>query len=119
MNCGNANGAGLANAIGVKENGVRITLTDGTNVHVRFDHGQRREKPRRRERHPGRFTQCTVSFEGGDDRFVGVAKAHTVLDNFCKRVGRRLALARALAPLPRGIREEIWDNYHMKTVFDA
>ncbi len=93
-----------------------IQLADGTDVHVKFEHGQRRNRPRRKERHPGRFTRCTVSFAGAQNHLVGEARCHTLLDNFDRRTGRRLSLARALAPLPRTIREEVWMAYFDRTM---
>ena len=41
---------------------------------------------------------------------TGVAKCAR-MDNFCKATGRKLALARALRPLPRSLRSELWANY--------
>lgn len=45
-----------------------------------------------------------------DHPLYGAAFCHPN-DQFSKRVGRKMALARALAPLPRNLRQQIWDAY--------
>jgi len=42
--------------------------------------------------------------------FMGLALVHPN-DQFCKRTGRKVALAKAMADLPRNYRKAIWDGY--------
>src|SRR5256885_1886821 len=41
---------------------------------------------------------------------TGVAKC-SLKDEFKKITGRKLAFARAIEPLPRGVRRQLWENY--------
>lgn len=64
-----------------------------------------------------RATKCvvelsdTLSDKTPIKRFSGVTICHKS-DNFCKRIGRKHALARAVALLPRPTRSLIWNAYH-------
>lgn len=42
--------------------------------------------------------------------YFGSASCHPG-DQFNKRIGRKLAMARALKPLPRNLRQQIWAEY--------
>lgn len=58
-----------------------------------------------------RFTICTV--EDGERMFVGQAICHPK-DQFCKAIGRKIALADAIRGLPKEERKTIWDEYHSR-----
>lgn len=58
-----------------------------------------------------RFTICTV--EDGKRTLVGQSICHPK-DQFCKAIGRKVALADAIRGLSKETRKTIWDEYHSK-----
>lgn len=60
-----------------------------------------------------RRTSCSVSW-GGIQLTCGVADC-SVSDQFCRATGRKLALTRAVAALPKHVRKAIWDGYWRAT----
>jgi len=60
-----------------------------------------------------RYTVCTIS--AGDRRLTyGTAKC-SAADQFCRATGRKLALTRAVAELPKHVRAAIWEGYWRAT----
>lgn len=62
--------------------------------------------------HPGRceVKGCVGIVTAPDCFYQGIAKCNPC-DQFSKKVGRRMALTRALEPLPRSLRAQIWEAY--------
>lgn len=58
-----------------------------------------------------RLTLCTV--EEGETAFVGQAICNP-RDQFCKAIGRKVALADAIRYLPKEKRKTIWKEYHSR-----
>lgn len=58
----------------------------------------------------GAPTAIAVRVDFGRYALFGEAECHP-LDNFDRRIGRRLALTRAIEELPRETRKEIWQEY--------
>lgn len=54
--------------------------------------------------------ELSPEFPEGEATLLGEAICHPK-DNFCKEVGRKLALARAIKGLPRASRMLVWDAY--------
>jgi hypothetical protein len=54
-------------------------------------------------------TTCVVTLDG-DRVLMGTATCHEE-DQFCKRIGRRIALKRAIESLPKNERKKIWEIY--------
>jgi hypothetical protein len=65
---------------------------------------------------PPHFTYCQIypigwqRWEAKKDWLDGYAWCHPQ-DQFCKKTGRKIALARALRDLPRWARKRIWEEY--------
>lgn len=111
---------------------MRIEVDSERQINVHFHHLARRPKKKAREKHAGRFTQVFVHWgpcrkgttlrEDGQSKdvcvsesLVGIAHAHTKLDNFSRAEGRQLALTRALVQLPREARRVVWNTYWQRT----
>ncbi len=83
---------------------------DGREVNVKFSHKVVETKLNGERR-------CTMvqviiwCFPGNSVEFHGVATCHP-RDNFSKSIGRKLALADALKDFGRGLRKNIWQEYH-------
>jgi hypothetical protein len=62
--------------------------------------------------HPGRceVKGCVGIVTQPEEFYQGVAKC-CARDQFTKRTGRKIALERAIRPMPRDIRKEIWQAY--------
>jgi len=60
-----------------------------------------------------RRTSCGVS-GGGVQLTCGVADC-SAADQFCRATGRKLALTRAVAELPKHVRKALWDGYWRAT----
>ena len=56
---------------------------------------------------------CTVDVEISNKPLIGTATCHPH-DNFSRRVGRRIALTRAIKNLPREYRKRVWEKYLAK-----
>lgn len=56
-------------------------------------------------------TECHIETDGGD--IIGMAWC-SQSDQFCRRTGRKVALARAMkeAGWDKATRREVWDKYH-------
>jgi len=96
----------------------RVTV-DGVELEVKFGHGWIF-----RPNAPGltpamdfanhRRTVCWIDFNG---RRVSSGMANcSRLDQFCRATGRKLALTRAVAELPKHVRAAIWEGYWRATV---
>ena len=91
---------------------------DGVELEVKFGHGWIF-----RPNAPGltpamdfanhRRTVCWIEFNG---RRVSSGLANcSRLDQFCRATGRKLALTRAVAELPKHVRKAIWEGYWRAT----
>lgn len=62
-----------------------------------------------------RCSMATVSLNGSQIG-RGMAVCNPV-DNFCRSTGRKKALAYALHPLTKGLREAVWEEYEVQMGF--
>jgi hypothetical protein len=53
-------------------------------------------------------THCVL--EGGSWKTSGDSRC-SPKDHFCRETGRKVSLAKALNPLPKTVRKEVWDAY--------
>lgn len=44
------------------------------------------------------------------EQSLGASRCHPT-DNFCKSIGRKLALKNAISHMPRAIRRQVWEEY--------
>lgn len=81
--------------------------------------GEFRAHFRHEKTEAGWRTECSVHVApcltasrpcGSESLGIGVAKC-SPRDAFCRATGRKVAFGRAIAPLPRHVRRELWDAY--------
>lgn len=100
---------------------ILVKIGSNRTVGLAFSHPKVTEH--RKKNYPRRWTCCKVyaveaSLAGGAPRFTLLAEGSTgcsVRDNFCKAIGRKLALTRALCSLGPTLsktdRAAIWEGY--------
>lgn len=59
------------------------------------------------------FTNCIVKLDNNSNLFNGSSRVSSN-DKFVKVIGRRISLKRALSPLDKKLRTEIWNEYLKK-----
>jgi hypothetical protein len=59
-----------------------------------------------------RYTLCRIL---AGNRYLDGAARCSAADQFCRATGRKLALTRAVAALPKHVRKAIWDGYWRAT----
>ncbi len=98
-----------------------LRVTQGSdNIEVRFDH--RLCKSHEIESFIGVFVEgerrCSlvVVSSNGEEVGRGIAICHPV-DNFCRAIGRKKALAYALFPLAKEARKAVWKEYEIQCGF--
>lgn len=62
-----------------------------------------------------RYTLCTISARPSDWLLKTGATNCSPADQFCRATGRKLALTRAVAELPKHVRKAIWEGYWRAT----
>lgn len=89
---------------------------DNSEINIKFDHKwetiTRFNKVLNRE--IGTSRRCTyvrIIFPYDNLEFHGQATCHPY-DNFCKSMGRKIALANAMIGFNRDLRKVIWQEYH-------
>ena len=80
----------------------RVTV-DGVELEVDFRHCHG---------HPT-YTLCRILV--GDRYLTNGAARCSASDQFCRATGRKLALTRAVAELPKHVRKAIWEGYWRAT----
>jgi hypothetical protein len=84
----------------------RVTV-DGVELNIDFRHSRISFPP---------VTVCTVWAQTGQvPRFRHGIAYCSIHDQFCRATGRKLALTRAVAALPKHVRKAIWDGYWRAT----
>jgi hypothetical protein len=84
----------------------RVTV-DGVELNIDFRHSCISGPP---------VTFCTVWAQTGQvPRFRCGSAYCSIRDQFCRATGRKLALTRAVADLPKHVRKAIWDGYWRAT----
>lgn len=88
----------------------RVTV-DGVELEVEFQHRWTRPV----SNPPPKQTGCLI-FLSADRRLLGFGTANcSTSDQFCRATGRKLALTRAVADLPKHVRKAIWEGYWRAT----
>lgn len=80
---------------------------DGRKINVKFSH-RIMDTELNGER---RCTWVQVIFPDDSMEFDGESICHPK-DNYCKSVGRKLALANAMVDFDRNLRRAVWQEYH-------
>ena len=87
---------------------------DGLNVFVKFYYGILCYKvfvDRLIIEEERRFTKVKIIFPDKNTEFQGESICNPA-DNFCKSIGRKLALTNAMKSFDRNLRTAIWKEYH-------
>ena len=56
------------------------------------------------------ITECIIKTEDNEPMNIDLALC-SIKDNFCRAIGRKISLARAMRYFDKSIRKEIWEAY--------
>jgi len=80
-------------------------------IKIKFYYEREKEED---EKGAGLPTATHVKVFIGNDIYKGSAYCHSWYDFPVKEIGRKLALTRAIASLPKDLRAEVWAKYHTR-----